>query len=104
MYVDKVNYRPGLDSFLFFSKGKDVGHRVASILEKLQLSQERLHVLPTASQHRFSATQTDRLFWPSGCLAKTVYELPRPGEGMCGQRSLKVCSPCQVSPCPPEPC
>lgn len=104
MDVDRVNHRPGLDSFLFFTTGKDVGHRVTSILEKLQLSQERLHVLPRASQHRFSATQTDRLFWPSGCLAKTVYELPRPDEGMCEQRSLKVCSLRQVSLWPPKPC
>lgn len=46
MDVDGVNSRPGLDSFLFFSKEKDVGHGVTSVLDTLQLSWERLRDLP----------------------------------------------------------
>lgn len=68
--VDGVNSRPGLDSFLFFSNGEDVGHKVASVLDTLQLSQERLRDLPRASQHGFWATQTQSLFWPRDCSAK----------------------------------
>lgn len=70
MDVDGVNSTSGLDSFLFFSKGEDVGHRVASVCDMLQLSQERLHDLLRAFQCGFWATQTQSLFWLRSCSAK----------------------------------
>lgn len=72
MDVEGVKSRTGLDSFLFFCNGKDTGHKVASILDTVQLSQERLHHLLGASQDGFSASQRQASFWVSGCSAKQV--------------------------------